>query len=83
MRKVAKQLTDSMKQPITTKQAQAAVWYLQACRGLLPRGHKRQFTPMDLVDFLRARKWSIDQLSDRLGDVEELENLATDLETCL
>jgi hypothetical protein len=83
MRKVAQQLTESMKQQITPKQAQAAIWYLQTCRGLLPRGHKRQFTPMDLVDFLKGQKWSINQLNERLGDVEELESLAADLRACL
>lgn len=83
MRDVAKQVGAELKQPITSKQAQAAVWYLQTCRGLLPTNRKNQLTPSLLLDFLKAQDWSIQLLNDRLEDVEELENLAGDLKAFL
>lgn len=79
MKDVAKKVGAELKRPITPKQAQAAVWYLQTCRGLLPTNRKNQFTPSLLLDFLKAQNSSIPQLSDRLEDVEELGNLAEDL----
>lgn len=79
MKDVAKKVGAELKWPITPKQAQAAVWYLQTCRGLLPTNRKNQFTPSLLLDFLKAQNSSIPQLSDRLEDVEELGNLAEDL----
>lgn len=83
MRDVAKKVGAELKRPITPKQAQAAVWYLQTCRGLLPTNRKNQLTPSLLLDFLKVQKWSIQQLSDRLEDVEELENLASHLKAFL
>lgn len=43
MKDVANQVSKEVGIPITPKQAQAAVWYLQACRGLLQSRHKRKF----------------------------------------
>jgi len=80
---VAKQVENELKREITPKQAQAAVWYLQTCRGLLPRGYRKQLTPLLLIDFLKSWKWSIRTLNDRLGDVEQLESLAANLKTFL
>jgi hypothetical protein len=64
---------------ISSKQAQAAVWYLQTSRGLLPTNWKNQLTPNLLLQFLKNQKWSIEQLSTKLDDVEELENLENNL----
>lgn len=83
MRDVARKIDAELKHPITPKQAQAAVWYLQTCRGLLPMNRKNQLTPSLLIDFLKAQKWSIRQLDNRLGNVEELENLVSDLKVFL
>ena len=83
MRDVAQQVATELKQPITSKQAQTAVWYLQTCRGLLPQGYARQLTPLTLIDFLKAQKWDIRRLSVMLDDVEQLESLASDLKASL
>ncbi|MGD0496188.1 MAG: hypothetical protein ABSB28_09150 [Candidatus Bathyarchaeia archaeon] len=83
MRDVAKQVEAELKQPITSKQAQAAVWYLQTCRGLLPQGKARQLTPITLIDFMKAQKWDICKLSQMLDDVEQLDSLASDLKASL
>jgi hypothetical protein len=83
MRDVAQQVATELKQPITSKQAQTAVWYLQTCRGLLPQGYARQLTPLTLIDFLKAQKWDIRRLSMMLDDVEQLESLASDLKASL
>ena len=83
MRDVAKQVAAELNQSITSKQAQAAVWYLQTCRGLLPQGHARQLTPSALIDFIKAQKWNINRLSHMLDDIEQLESLASDLKASL
>ena len=83
MRDAAQQVATELKQPITSKQAQTAVWYLQTCRGLLPQGYARQLTPLTLIDFLKAQKWDIRRLSMMLDDVEQLESLASDLKASL
>lgn len=83
MRDVAKQVEAELKQPITPKQAQAAVWYLQTCRGLLPRSYKKHLTPLLLIDFLNIQRWDVPQLNHRIGDVEQLESLTADLKAFL
>lgn len=83
MREVANQVSLDLGVSVTPKQAQAAVWYLQACRGLFPTGYKSKLTPVKLVDFLRVQKWNIHNLSIRLDDVEQLEDLALALKTLL
>ena len=83
MRDVAKQVGAELKRPITPKQAQAAVWYLQTCRGLLPRGYRNRLTPLLLIDFLDIQKWKIPQLHQRIVEVELLEDLTADLKSFL
>jgi hypothetical protein len=83
MRDVAKQVEAELKCPITPKQAQAAVWYLQTCRGLLPWGYKNRLTPLLLIDFLDIQKWKIPQLNQRIVNVEQLEGLTADLKSFL
>lgn len=83
MRDVAKHVSIELKQPITPKQAQAAVWYLQTCRGLLPPRYARRLNPLKLIEFMGARKWDIHKLSGVLDDVEQLESLASGLKASL
>lgn len=83
MRNIAQKIAAELKQPITPKQAQAAVWYLQTSRGLLPKGYARKLTPLALIDFMKAQKWDIHTLSQMLDDVEQLESLASDLKASL
>jgi len=83
MRDIAKRVSSDLKQTITPKQAQAAVWYLQACRGLLPSGYKKQLTPLALIDFLDTQKWKIHHLNSKLGDIEQLEGLAAELKNSI
>jgi hypothetical protein len=83
MRDVAKQVGAELERTITPKQAQAAVWYLQTCRGLLPRGYKNKLTPLSLIDFLGIQKWDIPQLDQKIVDVEQLEGLTADLKSFL
>lgn len=83
IRDVAKKVSMELKTPITPKKAQATVWYLQTCRGLLQRGYKRRLTPLVLVQFLERKRWDIQKLHSKVSDVEQLESLTTDLETFL
>jgi len=83
MSEVAQEVSRHLNQPITAKQAQAAVWYLQSCRGLLPRNYSRRLSPQALTDFLERRRWDIRELANRLGDVERLEGLMEDLKVFL
>jgi len=83
MGEVAQEVSSHLRQPITAKQAQAAVWYLQSCRGLLPRNYSRKLSPRALTNFLERQRWNIDELADRLGDVEQLEGLMGDLKVFL
>lgn len=83
MSEVAQQVAVELGQPITPKQAQAAVWYLQTCRGLLSRKYARRLSPQTLIDFLQYQRWNIDRLTERLNNIERLENLAEDLKMFL
>jgi hypothetical protein len=83
MRDVAKQVGTELKRQITPKQAQAGVWYLQTCRGLLPRNYRRKLTPLALTQFLKRNRWDIKELHRKVADVEQLEGLAADLEAFL
>lgn len=83
MREVAKQVETKLGRKVTPKQAQAAVWYLQTCRGLLPRNTKRKLTPRLLIDFLYAQNWNVEQLEDKIVDIDELESLTNDLKSFL
>lgn len=83
MRDVARQVSEVLGRPISAKQAQAAVWYLQCCRGLLSRNYSGKLSPQALIDFLETRRWSVDELDERLGDVEQLEELTEDLRNFL
>lgn len=83
MSEVAWQVATELERPITPKQAQAAVWYLQTCRGLLSRKYARRLSPQSLLTFLDNQRWDIDELARRVTDVEELENLTDDLKRFL
>jgi hypothetical protein len=83
MKDVAKKVGTELGRKISPKQAQLAVWYLQTSRGLLPSNWKNQLTPEFLLEFLKDQKWTIDQLSKKLGDVEKLDSLANDLKAFL
>lgn len=81
MRDVAAQVGIDLNRTVTPKQAQAAVWYLQTCRGLLTTNRKRQFTPAALIDFLDIQRLTINQLNANLDDIENLENFSAQLNT--
>lgn len=83
MVEVAQQVATELGRSITPKQAQAAVWYLQTCRGLLPRKYARILSPQSLIVFLHNQRWDIDELARRVTDVEELESLTEDLKIFL
>ncbi|MBA7504856.1 hypothetical protein ES706_03514 [subsurface metagenome] len=80
MREVANLVSRQLKKPITAKQAQLAAWYLESCRGLpgMER-RRRRLTPRVFLNFLESRGWNIDNLSERLGNVERLEDLGEEL----
>jgi hypothetical protein len=83
MREVAEEVSRHLGKPISAKQAQAAVWYLQSCRGLLPRNYSGRLSPRTLTDFLGSMRWDIHDLANRLADVEQLEPLIGDFERFL
>jgi hypothetical protein len=79
MEDVARQVSVHLKMSISPKQAQAAVWYLQTCRGLLPRNYVRRLSPQALISFLDAKGWRIKDLESVLSDIERLDNLSEEL----
>lgn len=81
MREIARKVSKELSFHISTKQAQASVWYFQSCKGLLHSRSKRNFTPALLIRFLKNQKWTIGDLSDHLDDVEKLEELTSDLKS--
>jgi hypothetical protein len=86
MREVAEIVSRQLKRKkaVTAKQVQSAAWYLESCRGLPGMiGRGRRLTPKVLLDFLKSRGWEIGDLSERLGDVERLEDLGEELRSFL
>jgi hypothetical protein len=78
---VASTVSTEIGQLISPKQAQFAAWYLQTCKGLLPRGNK--LTPQLLIEYLDWAHINMDKLEQKLDDVESLDDLATDLKRYL
>jgi hypothetical protein len=83
MEDVAQQVSVHLKSVVSPKQAQAAVWYLQTCRGLLPRNYVRRLSPQVLISFLEAKGWRIKDLERVLSDIEQLDNLTEELKDFL
>jgi hypothetical protein len=83
MSEVSQQVATELSQHISAKQAQATVWYLQTCRGLLPRKYARHISPQTLIDFLQDQRWDICELAVRLSDVEKLKGITEDLKNFL
>ena len=83
MKEVAQQVSQDLRRPVSPKQAQAAVWYLQTCRGLLPRGYAKQLSPRAMISFLQVQGWRIKDLDRILSDIEQLDSLAQDLKDFL
>lgn len=68
------------KEPVTAKQVQLAAWYLESCRGLPGMGrYGNRLSPKVLLSFLESRGWDIDDLSEKLGDVERVGDLGEEL----
>lgn len=83
MCEVAKIVSKDLAKAITAKQAQLAVWYLQTSRGLLSRKYAKRLTPNALINFLKTRSWGMEDLSERLSDIEQLEELTQDFKIFL
>jgi hypothetical protein len=83
MGEVAQEVSKYLRCSVTAKQAQADVWYLQSCRGLLPSSYSRMLSPKVLTNFLESRKWDITKLANRLSDIEKLEILMEELKAFL
>jgi len=69
--------------PVSAKQAQAAVWYLQTCRGLISRNNRIKMNPCRLIDFLNYQHWEIKDLENAILDVELIGDLETSLNSFL
>lgn len=81
IREVARQVSEKLGEQITPKQAQAAVWYLQTCRGLLSRQYSGRLSPRRLIGFLEYQGWEIGDLEEAILDVERLDDLVEDLKS--
>ena len=79
MREVADIVSKRLNKPITARQTQLAAWYLESCRGLPGMVRRRRLTPRLLLNFVESRGWDIDDLDERLGDIEKLEELGEEL----
>lgn len=82
MKDVARQVSVELEKTITPKQSQFAAWYLQTSRGLL-KSHKNKLTPKLLIEYIDSNGWSINKLDEMLDNVEELDNIASDLKAFL
>lgn len=83
MCEVAKTVSKDLEKEVTAKQSQLAVWYLQTSRGLLHRKYAKLLTPNMLIDFLKTRNWNTEDLSERLTDIEQLDELTQDFKIFL
>lgn len=83
IQEVARQVSSELGEQITPKQAQAAVWYLQTCKGLLSSRYSGQLSPRRLMGFLEYQGWKISDLEEAILDVEQLDDLAEDLKSCI
>lgn len=81
MKNVSQEVETALGKKISPKQAQTAVWYLQTCKGLLPRNYKSKLNPFLLMDFLDLQRWDIPELDQKIASIEELESLAFDLKS--
>ena len=82
VRKVAEQLTNKLSKPITTRDVGVAIWYYKSCQTLLVRfraGLRRRLTPAALISFLDHKRWDLDDLGERLTDLDGTDKLASEL----
>lgn len=79
MTTIAHTVSSTIDRSVTAKQAQAAVWYLQTCRGFISRNNRGKMNPRRLIDFLTFRNWDIKDLENAILDVELIGDLETSL----
>lgn len=84
MRKVAKIVSKQLNKTVTAKQTQLAAWYLESCGGLPGmKGYKNRLTPRVLLDFLERYGWDVDNMDEKLNDIEQVGKLGEKLRNFL
>jgi len=80
--KVAKEVEKALNMPVTERDIGKAIWYYKSCQTLvasLRLGLKSRLTPKVVLDFLDLRKWTLDDLAERLTNIDEIDELCEDL----
>lgn len=67
---------------VTARDINSAIWFYKTPQSLIARfrtGLKWRFTPKTLLAFLEYKKWSLPDISNRLVDIDEIDNLALEI----
>jgi hypothetical protein len=84
MDEISVELGRSLKMPVTPRDVGKAIWYYKSCQSLVAQfrtGLKWKLTPKVLLRFLAIRGWTLGDLADRIGNIDEIDELANDLRT--
>lgn len=79
---VSEELSSKLAIQVTPRDVGKAIWYYKSCQSLVSQfrsGLKWRFTPQTLLKFLSYRRWTLGDLADRIGDIDEIDLLASEL----
>ena len=63
----------------TTRDVGIAIWYWKSTQNLLKGKIKKELTPKRLLNYLDVNGMYLIDLGDKLGDIEQIDNLAKDI----
>lgn len=67
---------------VTARDINSAIWFYKTPQSLLTRmkrGLKRRFTPETLLNYLDYKTWVLPEMSWRMVDIDEIDELANDI----
>lgn len=56
-----------------------AIFYYESTKSLIGNRYKKYYFPATMLSFLKIKKWDIDDLADRLFDIQEVDALGKEL----
>lgn len=84
MEEVTQKVESNLSKPLTVREVQSAVWFLQTCKKLdRVKYLHTDVTPERLLKFLDEHNWNMSDLSERLNDVERLDGVGEKLRNFL
>ncbi len=69
---------------VTARDINSAIWFYKTPQSLLTRfkrGLKGRFTPRTLLNYLDYKKWVLPEMSWRMVDIDQIDELALDITT--